>query len=43
MQNSDESPYTKIKLIDRGGFGKINLVEDKSTGKKYALKVSKAK
>ena len=37
-KNREARPYKKIKLIGRGGYGKIYLIEDKSDQKQYALK-----
>ena len=33
--------YTKIRFINKGSYGKIYLVEKKSSKRKYALKAIK--
>lgn len=34
-----DSDYKKIKMLGKGGFGKVYLVENKKNGNKYAMKI----
>ncbi len=38
IKTKESKKYNKIKLIGRGGYGKIYLIEDKKDSKEYALK-----
>ena len=35
--------YVKIRTLGRGAFGDVGLVEDRTNGKRYALKIIEKK